>query len=104
MAPARRWRRVRDEGNYSGGRFGDPSASGDPGCLQTAAAGLRQADDLLPAVDASAGGDPRDSDYFDPAGYAPLRAITGIGRAVGNLPEVCRAAVAGWSGSGLPDR
>ena len=36
-----------------------PAASDHPRRQQAAAAGLRQADDLLPAVDADAGGDPR---------------------------------------------
>ena len=42
--------------------------------VQAAAAGLRQADDLLPAVDADAGRHPRHPADLDAAGHAALRA------------------------------
>ena len=42
--------------------------------LEAAAAGVRQADDLLPAVDADAGGHPRDPRHLDAARPAAVRA------------------------------
>ena len=50
---------------------------------QAAAAGVRQADDLLPAVDADAGGHPRHPDHLHARGHAALRAAAGRRRALG---------------------
>ena len=45
--------------------------------VQAAAAGVRQADDLLPAVDADAGRHPRHPAHLDARGHAALRAASG---------------------------
>ena len=51
---------------------------------QAAAAGLRQADDLLPADDADAGGHPRDPDHLHPARICRASdELLGDGSAVG---------------------
>ncbi len=49
------------------GGSGTPAAPDHPGDQQAARAGLRQADDLLPAVDADAGRDPRRPGHHDAA-------------------------------------
>ena len=49
-------RKTRHEGHPAGRRFGNAPASDDPGGVETIAAGLRQANGLLSAVDADAGG------------------------------------------------
>ena len=54
-----RHRGPRHEGHPAGRRLRHAAASDDAGGVQAAAAGLRQADGLLPAVDADAGGHPR---------------------------------------------
>ena len=64
---------------------------GHAGRVQAAAAGLRQADDLLPAVDADAGGHPRHPADLDAAGHAALPRAARRRRAVG--PATCRYAV-----------
>ena len=56
------------------GGVGHPPAPADQGRQQAAPAGLRQADDLLPAQRADAGGDPRGADHLDAAGPAALPA------------------------------
>ena len=53
------------EGHHSRRRSGHPAAPGDARGQQAAAADLRQADDLLPAVDADAGGHPRHPAHLD---------------------------------------
>src|SRR5689334_22537589 len=62
---------------HSGGRLRHPLASHYPWCVQTAAAGLRQADDLLSAVGINAGGHSRDIDYFHAPGLAQLPELAG---------------------------
>ena len=57
----------RDEGHHPGRGLGHAAVSADLRRQQTAAAGLRQADDLLSAVGADAGGHPRDPDHLDAA-------------------------------------
>src|SRR3546814_10977501 len=65
----------------------DLAVSADAGGQQAAAAGVRQADDLLPADDADAGGDPRHPADHHAAGPAGVPAPAGrrfameIGRA-----------------------
>ena len=51
--------------------------------VEAAAAGLRQADDLLPAVDADAGGHPRHPDHLDAGGHAAFRAAARRRRSAG---------------------
>ena len=53
--------------HHSRRRRRHPAASDDAGRLQADAADLRQADDLLSAVDADAGGHPRDPGHLDAA-------------------------------------
>src|ERR1700687_914067 len=52
------------EGDYLGRRLGAPSSSGDLGCKNAVATGLRQADDLLSAFGADDGRNSRNSYYF----------------------------------------
>ena len=61
-----------DEGHHSRRRLRHAALSGDAGRQQAAAAGLRQADDLLPADDADAGRHPRHPGHHDarPSGPA----------------------------------
>ncbi len=54
------------ERHYSRGRLRHPAASPDTGCQQAAHAGLRQADDLLPAQCSDAGGHSRKFSSFPP--------------------------------------
>src|SRR5277367_2089834 len=71
-----------DEGNCARGRFGDPPLSGHPRHFETAAAGVRQADDLLSADYAHARGYPGNTDHLDAAGYVALCGVTGRRHAV----------------------
>ena len=78
---ARRWREVgreaagrgeaRHEGDHPRRRLRHAPPSDDAGGQQAAAAGLRQADDLLPARHADAGGHPRDPDHHHAARTRP---------------------------------
>ena len=61
------------EGHHPGRRLRHPAAPDHPRGQQAAAAGLRQADDLLPAVDADAGRHPRDPDHHHAARSGPVR-------------------------------
>ena len=56
------------EGHHPGRRRRHPAAPDHPGGVQAAAAGLRQADDLLPAVGADAGRDPGHPGDHHPGG------------------------------------
>jgi dTDP-4-dehydrorhamnose reductase len=53
------------EGDHSRRRLGHPAASNDERGVEATAAGLRQADDLLSAVDADDGGDLRNPGHHD---------------------------------------
>ena len=53
------------QGHHPRRRLRHAALSGDAGRVQAAAAGLRQADDLLPAVDADAGRHPRHPAHLD---------------------------------------
>ena len=53
--------------NHPGRRLRHPAAPDHPGRQQAARAGVRQADDLLPAVDADPGGHPRRPGHHDAA-------------------------------------
>ena len=57
----------RDEGHHPRRRLRDAAPPADPRRQQAAGADLRQADGLLPAVDADAGGDPRHPGHHDAA-------------------------------------
>ena len=72
---------------------------------QAAAAGLRQADDLLPAVDADAGGHPRHPGHLHAAGHAALRSsCSATAREWGLDISLRGAAVARRAGAGVHHR
>jgi hypothetical protein len=77
---------------------GSGTASIRPRChLEAAAAGLRQADDLLSAVHADAGGHPRDPDHLDAARPAELQRLLGDGSAsASRFPMPSRRSRTGW--------
>ena len=77
---------------------------GDAGRVEAAAAGVRQADDLLPAVDADAGRHPRHPADLDAGGHAALRAAAGRRRALGPRHPLRGAAVAGRPRAGVHHR
>ena len=52
------------QGHYPRRRFGHPAAPGNPGGVQTVAAGVRQTDDLLPPDHADDGGHPGHPDHL----------------------------------------
>jgi hypothetical protein len=71
------------QGHHPRRRLRHPAVSHHPGGLQAAAAGVRQADGVLPADHADAGRDPRHPADLHPAGHAALRAAARRRRAVG---------------------
>src|SRR6187402_1140720 len=95
---------AQDEGNYSRRRIRNTASPGDQGHLEAAFAGVRQADDLLPALHAYAGGHPRDPHHLHTAGYASLRTPPGRWNAVGDQDRVRRSTVARWFGASLSHR
>ena len=86
------------------GGSGTRLLSDHAGDQQAAAADLRQADDLLPAVGADAGRHPRDPDHLHAAGPAALRATAGRRQPVGHQFQLRRAAQPGGAGAGLHHR
>ena len=72
-------------------RLRHPALPGDAGHLQAVAARVRQADDLLSAVDADARRDPRHPAHLDAGGHAAVRAAPRRRRAVGTriFPTPC---------------
>ena len=70
--------------HHPGRRFRITAAPADPRGQQAAPAHLRQADDLLPAVDADAGGDPGHPDHHDPARQDGFRRLLGDGSTFGS--------------------
>ena len=72
--------------------------------LQAAAAGLRQAHDLLPAVHPHAGGHPGHPGHLHADGPAQLRAPARGRLALRREPLIRRAALAGRPGAGLHHR
>ncbi len=74
------------------------------GHLEAVAARVRQADGVLPAVGADAGGDPRGADHHDPRG---LRCVPPPARrrpTVGDRAELRRAGATRGARAGVPDR
>src|SRR3546814_13955566 len=63
--------------NYPCGRHGIAAASHHAGCVQAAGSGVRQADDLLPAVDSYHSWNPRHPHHHDAAGPCAVRAALG---------------------------
>ena len=92
------------EGHHSGGRQRDPALSADDGGFEAASADLRQADDLLSAERADAGGDPRHPDHLDAARPAGVPAPAGRRLGVRHLAQLCRAAAAQRPCRGLHHR
>src|SRR3954453_15493575 len=72
-------RRTFEQRNHSRGRLGDAAVSDDVGDVEAAPAGLRQADDLLPADDADAGGHHRVSDHHYARGSGQFQKLLGSG-------------------------
>ena len=75
-----------------------------PRSLQAAAAGLRQADDLLPAVGADAGRDPGHPGDHHSRGQRRVPSTAGRRQRVGPADHLRRAAAAGGAGAGVPHR
>ena len=92
------------QGHHSRGRVRHASVSGDAGRVEAAAAGLRQADDLLPAVDADARRHPGHPAHLDAGGHAALRTAPGRRRAMGPRDFLCGAALAGRPRAGVHHR
>ena len=92
------------QGHHPGRRLGDAALSDHPRRQQAAPAGLRQADDLLPAVDADAGRHPRDPPDLDARRHRRLRAAAGRRQPDRDLDHLRRAAAPRRPGPGLPDR
>ena len=79
-----------------------PITKGDQ---QAAHAGLRQADDLLPAVDADDGRDPRDADHHHARRTSEhFRALLGDGSRARHAARVRRPAAARGAGAGVHHR
>ena len=72
--------------------------------VQTASALVRQADGLLSAFGADAGGDAGDSAHLNPAGSASFQASVGRWKEFGVEVELCGAGQARGVGAGLSDR
>ncbi len=94
----------RDEGHHPGRRRRHPAAPGHACDQQAAAAGLRQADDLLPAVDADAGGHPRDPGHHHAARQAAVRATARRRQPVGHPDRVRGPGAPRRARAGLSDR
>ncbi len=77
---------------------------GQPGRLQAAGAGLRQADGLLPAVDADAGRHPRDPHHHHAGGSGRLQAAARRRQAARPRAHLRGAAQAGGNRAGVPHR
>ena len=80
-----------DEGHRSGRRLRHAALPDDAGDQQAAAAGLRQADDLLPDRDADAGRHPLDPDHHHAARPGPVQRPARRRQPVGARPALCGA-------------
>ena len=92
------------EGHHPRRRLRHAAVSADARRQQAAAAGLRQADDLLPAVDADAGGHPRHPGHLHAAGQDGFRRLLGDGSEWGLHVQLRRAAEPGRPGAGVHHR
>src|SRR5690606_10769968 len=90
--------------HHPGRRLRHPALSDHQGRQQAAAAGVRQADDLLPAQRADAGGHPRSADHQYPARAGAVPEPAGRRLAVGHGHPLRGPAKPRWLGPGLPDR
>src|SRR5690606_32294219 len=79
--------------HHSRRRLRHAAVPGHHGDLQAAAAGLRQADDLLPADDPDARRHPGRADHLDTGRYATLRRTAGQRQPLGIEPAVRGAAL-----------
>ncbi len=93
-----------DQGNHSGRRHRHAAASAHARRSEAAAAGLRQADDLLPADGADARGHPRDPDHHHARGSRRVREAAGRRQPVGHRHQLCDAASAQRHRRGVPHR
>src|SRR5688572_30499847 len=82
-------RKVPNERPYSCRREGDSSPSHDACRLEAVAACLRQANDLLSAHHAHAGGHSRHPDHLHAGGFAWLSTTAGRWGALGNPVDLC---------------
>ena len=89
--PSGFWHPPRGEGNHPRRRLRHAALPDHPGHLEAAHAGLRQADDLLPAVDADDRGHPRDPGHHHAAGPGAVPAAARRRHAV-RLPLRVRRA------------
>ena len=94
----------RPQGNHSGRRCRHAALSGDPRRQQAALACLRQADDLLSALDPDAGGNAGNPGDQHAARSSPVSPTSGGRIAVGIAPRICRAAESRRVGAGVSDR
>ena len=92
------------KGHPAGRRLRHAAASDDAGGVEAVAAGLRQADDLLPAVGADAGRHPRHHGDLHARGPAAVPPPARRRRAPRRALHLCRAAAPGGPGPGLPHR
>ena len=92
------------QGHHPGRRLGHAALPDHPRGEQAAPAGLRQADDLLPAVDADARRDPRGAADLDARRHRRLRAAAGRRQPVRDLDHLRRPAAPRRAGAGVPDR
>ena len=90
--------------NHSGRRHGVATAPDHPGHQQAAGAGLRQADDLLPALHADARGDPGRPDHHHPARGRGLPPTAGRRLAVRHQHHLRGAAEPRRAGAGVHHR
>ncbi len=96
--------RLPHEGHPARRRLRHAAASDDPGGVEAASAGLRQADGLLPAVHADAGRHPRHPGDLHPRRPAAVPPSAGRRRTPGHALRLRRAAPPRRHRPGLPDR
>jgi hypothetical protein len=94
----------RYERHHLGRRHGLATAPDHARHQQAAHAGLRQADDLLPALDADAGRHPRRPGHHHARTTRRVRAAARRRQPVRDLDHLRRAALARWSRPGLHHR
>src|SRR5882757_8807095 len=101
-----RWRRncPHAEGDSTRGRQWNKALSDHTRGEQAVAADLRQADDLLPAVDFDVGRYSRHSHYHDANGSLPVRTAARRWQPVGHSSHLCRAAQTSWACRSLHHR
>jgi dTDP-glucose 4,6-dehydratase (EC 4.2.1.46) len=101
---AQRTRKIYEQRHHPRWRLGHAALPGYAGGFQTVAAGVRQADGVLPADDLNAGRHPRGAADFDAGRYAALRRAARRRQPVGHPYRVRGSAVAGRAGASLHHR